>query len=834
MGKTSISEILSTYHHLQLENANEAATRLKVIDRVLKEVLMWTDSDIKPEEHVTEDGLTTYADYILKTANIALVVEAKKAGPSFTVTPGKRKVKLSNGFLQCDLGEAIIQARDYARKFGIDYAVATNGNVWACFPAQRHDNVKFNDSIALVFWSLEDCLHENYQEFYDLLSRENVISGSLETALLGRVENQIEFRKLRNFYSQQNRTQTNNPIYHLIADELRLAFSDSILYLDEDSFEKCYVSTPETMRFDSKIRMNIGRRSNVLNGEVLKGLNDKDTQRIIDKFQVKGKKKIHIKDSKPLAILLLGTVGAGKTTFLHYMRKVRIREIFSNKEDTLTPHWLHIDFLDNPSESSIVDFIYKSILEYINRHPILSSQEFVFDAFREDIEAIKSGPLFLLSEEQKNSRISDFLYEQYKNIKPYVDKIISHITKITSFFLVIDNVDQIELDDIQSRIFTESFSISRALSLNLVLSLRQSTFIKHKNSPAIDAFDFEVIQIDPPRISSVIAKRFALVKYMTSNKSGNFIAENGAKVALDDISQLVDIISGSVLGSEIGTRIEVLATDDVRLALRMTREFLERGYTSPGKAVQIFREQGRYLLPRHEAFRAILLGTELTYSESTSTIANPFDSNLAVTQMQLLRLYVLNVIVSYASDPAFRQIDGSVITEKLRMIGVGDSFTHRVLVDLCNKRFLFTVNHGEPTASSSFIPSRLGGYIAKELISNFTFIECMLYDTYIADAKTWGKLRDLSGKIESERDVIKRITMRVSRAKSFYYQMEKLISPLCSEAIIRGLPSQWCSNPLRERLPELRKELGRVLHSAKKTYQPKQDDTSKYFLDESV
>lgn len=274
--------------------------------------------------------------------------------------------------------------------------------------------MKFNDSIALVFWSLEDCLHENYQEFYDLLSRENVISGSLETALLGRVENQIEFRKLKNFYSQQNRTQTNNPIYHLIADELRLAFSDSILYLDEDSFEKCYVSTPETMRFDSKIRMNIGRRSNVLNGEVLKGLNDKDTQRIIDKFQVKGKKKIHIKDSKPLAILLLGTVGAGKTTFLHYMRKVRIKEIFSNKEDKLTPHWLHIDFLDNPSESSIVDFIYKSILEYINRHPILSNQTFVFDAFREDIEAIKSGPLFLLSEEQKNSRISDFYMSNIK------------------------------------------------------------------------------------------------------------------------------------------------------------------------------------------------------------------------------------------------------------------------------------------------------------------------------------------------------------------------------------------------------------------------------------
>ena len=99
---------------------------------------------------------------------------------------------------------------------------------------------------------------------------------------------------------------------------------------------------------------------------------------------------------------------------------------------------------------------------------------------------------------------------------------------------------------------------------------------------------------------------------MTTSRKGDFIAENGAKIHLDDVSQLVDILSGSVLGSEIGNRIEVMATDDVRLALRMTREFLERGYTSPGKAIQIYQEQGRYLLPRHEAFRAIILGSGMT------------------------------------------------------------------------------------------------------------------------------------------------------------------------------------------------------------------------------
>lgn len=835
MDKKTASEILKNFKGIHLESGNEAATRLRVIDRVLKEVLLWNDEDIKPEEHVTEDGNTTYADYILKTANIALVVEAKKAGADFKSISGKRREKLSNTFLQSELGVAILQARDYARKFGIDYAVATNGNVWACFPAQRHDQIKFNESTALIFWSLNDCLNESYQEFYDLLSREHVISGSLETALLGRIENQVEDRKLRNFFTQQTKTPYKNPIYDLLSDEIRSSFSESIAELESESFDKCYVSTPESIRFDKKIRMNIGRRSGVINRQILKGLNEKDAKKITSKFEIRGKKDIRFNNSKPLAMLLLGTVGAGKTTFIHYMRKVRLKELFNNQNHVEKTHWVHINFLNNPPGNSAIDFIYNCLKEYIISNPELTSQEFVFDAYKKDIDAINSGPLFLLSEQERNKKVSNYLFDEYNKTKPYVEKIISHITIKEPFFLVIDNVDQIESDEIQSSIFTESFSIARSLSLNLILSLRQSTFLRHKSSPAIDAFDFETILIEPPRISSVIAKRFALVKYMVSGKHGEFIAENGAKIHLDDVSILVDILSGSVLGSEIGNRIEVMATDDVRLSLRMTREFLERGYTSPGKAVEIYRSQGRYLLPRHEAFRAIMLGTSTTYSESTSSIANPFDANLAVSQMQLLRFYILNVIVNYASDTAFRQVDGSILTENLRKIGVGDVFSLKVITDLCEKRYLFTVNHGSPSLNSSFIPSRLGGYIVKELVSNFTFLECMLYDTYISDTKIWRKIRELTSDIDSERDIVKRVKLRVFRVKIFYTYLRKIYRNFSSQATNRGLSSQWCSDPFHERYSEHRDELLKVIRSAKRNYPVVQiEENSQYYLDERV
>ena len=807
-------DILTAYYNVKFSEANEAATRLKVIDRILREVLGWLDEDISPEEHVTEDKNTTYSDYILRTANAAIVVEAKKAGATFESSSGSRRVKLSNAFLEGELGAAIIQARDYARKFSIDFAVATNGGTWAVFPAQRHDQVKFHDSTALVFWSLDDVLNSSYGEFYDLLSRDAVISGSLENALLGRSENQVENRKLGSYFVS-NAARLHNPVFHIIEDEVMTAFSDSIVDLDEQSFERCYVAAPESMKFDHKIRMHVSRRDSGISGKVLRPMKDRDASELYSKV------KSATVGKKPLALLLLGTVGAGKTTFLHYMRKVRLKELFEQAPSNASPHWLHLDFLTNPSNTPAADFIYSALLDYINSNPYLSDfDRCIKFAYDEEMKALRTGPLKMLAgaEDEINKRIADLIFKEYQEKRPYVDRIVKYTTKSATFFLAIDNVDQVEDESAQSALFTEALTIARKLSINLVLCIRQSTFAKHRNSPAIDAFDFEAVQIDPPRIASVISKRFGLVRYMAEGRKGEFIAENGAKVRVDNATQIVDLLQGSVLGTEIGSRIEVLATEDIRLALRMTREFLERGYSNPGRAIEYHRRTGSYVLPRHEAFRAIMLGTRTVYSEDFSPIGNPFDARISVTRAQPLRLFVLSAIVAYATENNFRFIDGSIINENLRKIGFGDSYTIRILQDLSRQRFIFTANHGEASIASSFVPSRLGGYIIRDLLANFTFLENTLFDTYIADPSIWQRLRTLSYDIESERNTVKRIRLRADRVQMFYDYMHEMIRPLIAEAQKRGLPSQWCTDALAERKPEFRRELSRVLASARRNY----------------
>lgn len=194
-------EIVKQYDQLRLSDANEAETRLKVINHIIYDVLRWTHADVQVEERVSEDKTTTWADYVLRTGMTAIVIEAKKA-TTFDEVPRVRRAQLRGRIMEGELGQAILQARDYARKLAVPFALVTNGNSWIAFPATRTDQVAFKDSSAVIFDSLKSALEDDYGEFFDLLSRDAVISGSLEAELLGRVENQIEDRRLNKFFTR--------------------------------------------------------------------------------------------------------------------------------------------------------------------------------------------------------------------------------------------------------------------------------------------------------------------------------------------------------------------------------------------------------------------------------------------------------------------------------------------------------------------------------------------------------------------------------------------------------------------------------------------------------
>jgi hypothetical protein len=335
-----------------------------------------------------------------------------------------------------------------------------------------------------------------------------------------------------------------------------------------------------------------------------------------------------------------------------------------------------------------------------------------------------------------------------------------------------------------------------------------------------DAFDFSPMSIEAPAIPAVLSKRFFLAKQLLSGRSGSFVAENGARVEIADLGMIADLISSSVLGTNIGKIIDVLATSDVRLALRMTREFLESGYSNPGRAVTVFEREGRYLLPPHEALRSVLLGNQPVYREELSIIGNPFDARLGRTSHQLLRLFVLSAMTSMSSRPDFQYVDGADVRTAMREIGFGDRATQKVLSDLCFLRFVFTAAHGEADLLASFYPSRLGGFIVRELLGNPTFLEAVMMDTFISDGQVWSRLRQLSEDIEAQRNVVERLMLRHERINEFYAHMHHEYAVLRDEAARRALSVEWCNDPFESVRQRLNVNLSRALRSAQRNYGP--------------
>lgn len=810
---TLATELLAQHENLVLSDANEATTRLKLIDRILFELLGWSHDDVSVEERVSEDGSTTFADYIVRTAGSAFLIEAKKVGTTFVDVPNVRRRRLTGALLEGPTGNAIVQARDYCRKKSIAFAVVTNGAQWIVFPATRTDQVTFADSSAVIFNSLKSALVDDHAEFLHLLSRDEVIAGSLETEILGRSEDQFGERRLKNFFTSRVTPHARNPLFPLIEDAVVTAFTDSIVDSSPDLLEKCYVQTPERIRFDQQINMYISRRQPVFAQRPIRPMHRKDATELQETIE-----RAH-SAARPIAILVLGSVGAGKTTFLHYTRDISSAQFFQKSEAGPYPHWIYVDFRNLVPGENIAQFIYRTIRDYANNDWFLSNfEQCIRPAYRDQIRALRDGPLKLLSDPAKiDERIADFLLEQTRH-SDYLDRLLAYAASKAPIFLVIDNVDQFESTQQQADIFLESIAIAHKNRLNLVLSLRESTFVRHRSGPTFDAFDFHPITIDPPAIPAVLSRRFFLVKHLLNGKAGSFVAENGMRVEMSDLSIIADMTSSSVLGTNVGRIIDVLATSDVRLALRMTREFLESGYSNPGRAINLYREQGRYTLPRHEALRSVLLGNQPVYSEEYSVIGNPFDARLSRTTHQLLRLFLLSSLVAMSSKSDFRYLEGTEIRSALRELGFGDSAIQTVLTDLCSLRFLFTGAHGEPSFGSGFYPSRLGGYVVRYLIADPTFLEAVMMDTFIAERSIWENLKAISEAIDSERNVVARLKLRHRRIVTFYDYMHKQLAELVAEAQRRALPPEWCGNPMLEAERQLRTNLERALNSAMRNY----------------
>lgn len=815
-------ELLARLSDIRTSGGNEADTRFKVIDDILTSILGWEKNDFLHEERLSEDGKDTYLDYLITTAQTSLLVEAKRAQIDFSHLPALRRAPLRGSWMKGDLRRAVIQARDYGRIKGVGFCAVTNGDAWVIFPVNRRDLVSFDDTSAMIFQAAEVALRSDIEDFKALLSRDSVIDGSLEQQLLGGDSNQIENRRLNRIYDKSFSKITRQTMFSSIEDGIVTAFSEDLIAGNPELLEKAYVETADRVRFDDRIRMAVLRREQVLRSRPTRPVGRDGVKGAGAKFI-----QVNVK-AQPIALLTLGLVGAGKTTFLRYVETISGKAFFNQSKGPPSAHWLYADFRAFSSGLSPRTYIYDAILNYIKANPTLGDYEkTVGPAYEEEIANLTRGPFGPLKANKAalDQRIGEVLLKEYEDVVPYCRRILSHTTKSQPCFLVIDNVDQIEDVRIQDSIFLDAVAVARESNLNLVIAMRDATYVKNRSSAVFDAFTFDAIYIDPPDIQSVLSKRFTIANHLLKDRTFDIVSDGGAKVTISDASLVVEMLSASVLGTEVGQLIEVSATGDVRLALRMTKQFLQFGYSTSYRAYQAFQRTGRYDFPIHEAVRAIMFGNQSIYRDEFSPILNPFDAKTGRSESQFLRVYIMSALVAAATTKEFQGIEASEIISCLERMGFSSRITNKVIADLIKARVCFSRSHQEYSSESVLVPTRLCGYVVRDLVGRLVFLETVIFDTFIYGDEVWEAVKDGMKSVYAEQNTVKRFKARKVIAKRFFDWVEHEVQKLCVEASKRNLGPFWTNNPMTRMRPHLDAELDRAHRSAVRNYgSPKDQD----------
>lgn len=810
------NEIITRLSELRTDGGNEADTRFQVIDDILLKILGWEKTDFKMEPRTTEDGTESFLDYLVQTAQTSFLIEAKRSQVDFSKVPATRRAALKGSWLKGDLAKAIHQARDYGRKKSVGFCAVTNGDTWILFPVNRRDLVSFEDTFAIIFQSASIALGTDKDEFCNILGRQSVIDGSLEQNLLGGDSNQTDNRRFNRIHDRSFSKINRTTMFSEIEDEIVTAFSEDLISQNPELLEKAYVETADRIRFDDRVKMAVLRREQVISTRPMRPVGregvDVTASKVI-KTQVR---------AQPIALLTLGLVGAGKTTFLNYVEKVSGKTYFDQSgAGFATAHWLYVDFRTHSESVPPREQIYGAIFDYIGRNPALGDYEKTVQyAYREEIEALKRGPLAALKADEAavNQRISDLVLKEYEAKIPYCARILKYVAKKAPIFLVIDNVDQIESGGLQEKIFLEALAVARENHLNLVLAMRDATYVKNKSSAVFDAFTFDAIYIDPPHVQSVLSKRFLIAEHLLRGKKFDITTEGGAKVTISDASRIIEMLSASVLGTEVGTLIEVSATGDVRLALQMTKQFLQFGYSASFRAYAAFQKTGKYVFPTHEAIRAIMFGNQSIYRDEFSPILNPFDAKTGRSESQFLRLLIMSALVSAASTKTFQGLEAGEITKCLEKIGFSQRISSKVIGDLIAGRVCFSKSHQEYNPDSVLVPTRLCGYIVRDLIGRLIFLETTIFDTFIYDDAVWNELRRIMKIVYNESRPVEKFRKRKEMARVFFDWMEREVQKLCYEGAKRNLGPIWTHNPLSRLRSEFDAELERAFRSAVRNY----------------
>ena len=751
---------------------SEADTRSKLIDPVFVNVLNWSEVEIRRESRSTSG----YSDYVFGLDAAYLLVEAKRTKPRFRLdVQGKpRKLKLDGVHLlrQKKLRPALEQAQRYASELGAQVAILTNGSQYIFFRPYLPGR-SWTTGSAIAFHDTKD-IAENFAYFFNLLSRDAVISGALLDEL-ERFEGITEALYVPSQYVRNPDGElVRNPYWTKLSQILTPLLTDQAEdpVAQEIIIRNCYVTTGLSDQADESLdRLLHDSPTRALRDAGVKHTESGRGERFTYQFER------DIESRRPGTYVITGGVGSGKTTFLRRFALVVGRGFIQQY-----CIWIHVDFLTAGSQVTanldilLEDYLYAEFrrqLEsnYPERVPKDGAE--LRELFSEQIARARLTQLHGVPEESSewNRRVGDLVEAQYSSNKDYVTALLRSLSKKgLRLVLVLDNTDQ-QGEAFQEQVFLLSQKLSREHGALCIVALREERFFAAFRRGIFDAFGDRRFHIGSPELRLILKKRLDYGR----DALAEAVATQELNVPPEEARRLDEVLASLIRSTtqrnhNIVRMLACVTNGDMRHALDMFRAFLSSGNTNVKKIVDIVETGGTYIVPFHEFAKSAILGSRRYFNGSRSHIVNVFKKSSARGASYITGLRVLARLCT-AEGAASEHGEGFVKTATLlrefrTSFGfaadfeeVAGEFSRRGLIESEPPKI------NKISETTALRVSASGVYYWKYLTRAFAYLDLMWVDTPIGDMKLAKRLAAMAESTD--------LTVRFDRVRTFLDYVEQ-------------------------------------------------------------
>lgn len=491
-------------------------------------------------------------------------------------------------------------------------------------------------------------------------------------------------------------------------------------------------------------------------------------------------------------LLLIGSVGSGKSTFVDHLVEVALpRELI---EATV---WCRINMNAAPVTPT-------EIYSWLRREIISGCQASLPDLDFDELDILQR--VFGL-EIRRFSKGVGRLYETESST--YSVKLAEHIERLLQdeqlvananvrfacaersklFVVVLDNCDKKTRDE-QLLMFEAAQWLQKEFRCLVILPLRDETYDNHRDQPPLDtALKDLVFRIEPPMFQHVLMSRVKLsLKSLDTNQGEKlqFSLPNGFYVEYprSDLAFYLTSIVKSLFEHDLFARrmIVGLSGRNMRRALEIFLEFCNSGHIGEDQIFRIRQSEGKYTLPFYQVATVLLRMNRRYYDSDHSYVKNLFSANkddvvpAYFARYMILRWLRLNFQASGTSGLKGYFPKG-VIKHELMPYGLETDVVDREFNYLLAAQCVIAEHLRLDSVDDEDLV-RLGpaGFAHLELIGNIDYLAAVAEDTLFSDRL---QAERVAGRIKNPQSHLhlKAVIGNAEDLVGFLESVQKLLNP---------------------------------------------------------